>query len=265
MTHAYARGGGEMPAPRGSDEPRRGAAVAANRTPRNGGAGKPETSRFGPRPTRRDTSPWCPDSAGPYRLPAGIKDRLSAALEGRKNRDAAFTLAVFLARFWSSPRRLLCALPVDRRALAEHEALGLSEARVRGALAVLVEVGFLARYEPEAGKKYQRTEGGLQRRAILHRFGEEYAVAFTAANARAQAARGAPAPSRRSVPSRPQPQQVPAPNAVAPRAMSTPQVAQKQSLGGSRVIMGERDQRNPTAVCEGLEAALERLRRGVCP
>lgn len=263
MTHAYARDRGEMPAPRGSDEPRRGAAVAANRTPRNGGAGKQEISRFGPGPARRDTSPWCPDSAGPYRLPAGIKDRLSAALEGRKNRDAAFTLAVFLARFWSSPRRLLCALPVDRRALAEHEALGLSEARVRGALAVLVEVGFLARYEPEAGKKYQRTAGGLQRRAILHRFGEEYAVAFTAANARAQAARGAPAPSRRPVP-RFQHQQAPAPNVVTPRAMSAPQVAQKQSLGGSRVIMGERDQRNPTAVCEGLEAALERLRRGVC-
>lgn len=263
MTHAYARDNGEMPAPRRSDEPRRGASVTTNRAPRNGGAGKPEISRFGPGPARRDTSPWCPDSAGPYRLPAGIKDRLSAALEGRKNRDAAFTLAVFLARFWSSPRRLLCALPVDRRALAEHEALGLSEARVRGALAVLVEVGFLARYEPEAGKKYQRTAGGLQRRAILHRFGEEYAVAFTAANARALAARGAPAPSRRPVP-RFQHQQAPATNVVTPRAMSAPQVAQKQSLGGSRVIMGERDQRNPTAVCEGLEAALERLRRGVC-
>lgn len=263
MTHAYAQGGGGMPASRGSDEPRRGAAVAANRAPRNGGAGKPEISRFGSRPARRDTSPWCPDTAGPYRLPAGIKDRLSAVLEGRKNRDAAFALAVFLARFWSSPRRLLCALPVDRRALAQHEALGLSEARVRGALAVLVEVGFLARYEPEAGKKYQRTEGGLQRRAILHRFGEEYAVAFTAANARAQAARGAPAPSRR-VPSRPQPQRTLAPNVAVPRAMPAPQVAQKQSLGGSRVIMGEMVQRNPTTVCEGLEAALERLRRGVC-
>lgn len=263
MTHAYAQGGGEMPASRGCDEPLRDAAVVAKRAPRNRAAGKPEISRFGSIPAQRDTSPWCPDSPGPYRLPAGIKDRLSAALEGRKNRDAAFALAVFLARFWSSPRRLLCALPVDRRALAEHEALGLSEARVRGALAVLVEVGFLARYEPEAGKKYQRTEGGLQRRAILHRFGEEYAVAFTAANARAQAARGAPAPSRRSVP-RPQPQRAPAPNVAASRTVPTPQVAQKQFLGGSRVIMGEMSQRNPAAVCEGLEAALERLRRGVC-
>ncbi len=239
MTHAYARGGGEVPAPSEFDEPHQRREVVSSR-----GA-------------------WCPDSAGPYRLPAGVRDRLSTALEGRKNRDAAFALAVFLARFWSSPRRLLCAIPVDRRALAEHEALGLTEARVRGALAVLVEVGFLARYEPEAGKKYQRTEGGLQRRAILHRFGEEYAVALMAANARAQAARGAPAPSRRSVPSRPQPQRAPAPSAAAARAIPAAQVAQKQPLGGSRVIMGEMDQRNPTTVCDGLEAALERLRRGV--
>ncbi len=49
-----------------------------------------------------------------------------------------------------------------------------------------------------------------------------------------------------------------------PRVMPAPQVAQKQFLGGSRVIMGEMDQRNPATVCEGLEAALERLRRGVC-
>jgi hypothetical protein len=173
MTQAYARGGGEMPAPREFDEPHHRREVVSSR------------------------AAWWPDSAGPYRLPAGVRDRLSAALAGRKNRDAAFALAVFLARFWSSPRRLLCAIPVDRRALAEHEALGLTEARVRGALAVLVEVGFLARYEPDPGKRYQRTEGGLQRRAILHRFGEEYAVAFTAANARAQAARGAPTPARR--------------------------------------------------------------------
>lgn len=239
MTHAYARGGGEMPAPRGFDEPHHRREVVSSR------------------------AAWCPDSAGPYRLPAGVRDRLSAALAGRKNRDAAFALAVFLARFWSSPRRLLCAIPVDRRALAEHEALGLTEARVRGALAVLVEVGFLARYEPEAGKRYQRTEGGLQRRAILHRFAEEYAVAFTIANARAQVARGAQAPSRRPVPPRPQPQRAPASNVAAPRAMPAPQVAQKQAIGGSRVIMGEIDQQNPETVCEGLEAALERLRRGV--
>lgn len=105
--------------------------------------------------------------------------------------------------------------------LADRDDLGLTEARVRGSLAFLVEIGFLARYEPDPGKKYQRTEGGLQRRAILHRFGEEYAVAFTAANARAQAARGAPAPARRPIP-RPEPQRAPAPNAAAPRAIPAP-------------------------------------------
>ncbi|TGD92498.1 hypothetical protein EU555_34710 [Methylobacterium nonmethylotrophicum] len=197
-----------------------------------------------------------------YRLPRSIADRLETALRGRKNAAACLALAHFLARYWSSPRRLLCAFPIDRRALAEHEALGLTEARVRGALAVLVEVGFLARYEPEAGKRYQRTEGGLQRRAIMHRFGEEYAVAFTAANARAQAARGASAPARRPIP-RPEPQRVPATSVAAPRFMPPTLVAQKQTSPERGVIMGERDQRNPAQPLEGLEAALERLRRGM--
>ncbi len=238
MTHAYARGGGEMPALRKIAEPRQRREVVSSR-----GA-------------------WCPDSAGPYRLPAGIRDRLSAALAGFKNRDAAFALAVFLARFWSSPRRLLCALPVDRRALAGHEALGLTEARVRGALAVLVEVGFLARYEPDPGKKYQRTEGGLQRRAILHRFGEEYAVAFGKANAAAQAARGAPAPARRPIP-RPEAERAPAPRVAAPRPMPSTEVAQKQTSPERGMIMGEEDRLKSQPQCEGLEAALARLRRGM--
>ena len=193
---------------------------------------------------------------GEYRLPRAVANRLDAALQGRKNAPACLALAYFLARFWSSPRRLLCAFPIDRRALAEHEVLGLTEARVRGALAVLVEIGFLARYEPDAGKRYQRTEGGLQRRAILHRFGEEYAVAFTAANARAQAARGAPAPARHPIP-RPQPQRAPAANVAAPRSMPPVELAQKHPIGGSRVIMGEEREASL------LEAAIERLRRGV--
>jgi hypothetical protein len=191
-----------------------------------------------------------------YRLPRSVADRLETALRGRKNAAACLALAHFLARFWSSPRRLLCAIPVDRRALAEHEALGLTEARVRGALAVLVEVGFLARYEPDPGKRYQRTESGLQRRAILHRFGEEYAVAFTAANARAQAARGAQAPSRRPIP-RPEPRQAPAVNVAAATPMPASQLAQKQTSPERGMIMGEERGASP------LEAAIERLRRGV--
>src|SRR3954453_9227359 len=135
-----------------------------------------------------------------YRLPRAVADRLETALRGRKNAPAVLALATWLARFWSAPRRLLYAFPVDRRAVAGREDLGLTEARVRGAVAVLEEIGFLARYEPDPGKRYQRTEEGLHRRPILFRFGEEYGTEFAKANARAQAARGAPAPARRPVP-----------------------------------------------------------------
>lgn len=199
---------------------------------------------------------------GEYRLPRAVADRLETALRGRKNGPACLALATWIARFWSAPRKLLCAIPVDRRAIAGRDDLGLTEARVRGALAVLVEIGFLTRYEPEAGKKYQRTETGLQRRAILHRFGEEYAVAFAAANARAQAARGAPAPARRPIP-RPEPQRAPATNVATPRPMPAPQLAQKQTLGGSRVIMGEQPREQRPEPFPALEAALARWRQAI--
>ncbi|MEN3238981.1 hypothetical protein PUR29_36710 [Methylobacterium ajmalii] len=190
-----------------------------------------------------------------YRLPRAVADRLDAALQGRKNAPACLALAHFLARFWSSPRRLLAAFPIDRRAIAGRDDLGLSEARVRGAIAVLEEIGFLARYEPDPGKRYQRTAEGLHRRPILFRFGEEYGVAFSAANARAQAARGAPAPARRPVP-RPEaprpPVRLPEPSPVV--------LAQKQLIGGSRVIMGEQ---NLGRADSPLEAALARWERAI--
>src|SRR4051812_17002843 len=67
--------------------------------------------------------------AGPYRLPHDVRDRLTLALAPYRNRDAVFTLAVFLGRFWSAPGRIERAFPVDRRALANHPDLGLSEAK----------------------------------------------------------------------------------------------------------------------------------------
>lgn len=140
------------------------------------------------RPTRRDASPWCPESAGPYRLPGDVLDRLSAALAGFRNREAAFALAVFLARFWSAPGRLVLAFPVDRRKLAGRADLGLSEDRIRGALASLEEIGFVAREVPVGRGVYQRTAAGLHRRPILFRFGGEYGEAFGRANARARKA-----------------------------------------------------------------------------
>src|SRR3954452_18847156 len=95
--------------------------------------------------SRSNRHPFTPSSAGPYRLPRDVRDRLATALAPCRNRDAAFALATFLGRFWSTPSRLLTAFPIDRRELAEHAALGFTEARVRGAILTLEEVGFLDR------------------------------------------------------------------------------------------------------------------------
>src|SRR5215211_3999049 len=87
-----------------------------------------------PAPTRSRgvRRPFTPSPcAGPYRLPHDVRDRLTVALVPYRNRDAAFALATFLGRFWSTPNRLLTAFPIDRRELADHVALGLTEARVR--------------------------------------------------------------------------------------------------------------------------------------
>src|SRR3954452_14071944 len=73
---------------------------------------------------RGSRRPFTPSSAGIYRLPHDVRDRLAVALAPCRNRDAAFALATFLGRCWSMPARLLTAFPIDRQ-LAEHAALGL--------------------------------------------------------------------------------------------------------------------------------------------
>src|SRR3954454_4829016 len=114
---------------------------------------------------RGSRQPFAPSKGGVYRLPHGVRDRLTGALTAYRNRDAAFALAVFLARYWSTPARLLTAFPIDRRELAEHAALDLTEARVRGAIRTLEEVGFLDR-AVTSGSTHKPTPDGLHRNPV---------------------------------------------------------------------------------------------------
>src|SRR3954452_14279947 len=154
--------------------------------------------RPAPRRSRGVRCPFTPSlSAGPYRLPHDVRDRLAAALMPYRNRDAAFALATFLGRFWSTPNRLLTAFPIDRRELANHAALGLTEARVRGAIRTLEEVGFLTR-AVASGSTHKPTPDGLHRRPVLFMFGRDYGPLFRMANKRAAAARERRSGSRRT-------------------------------------------------------------------
>src|SRR3954454_13407207 len=118
-----------------------------------------------PRPARARVRglrrPFTPSkNAGPYRLPHDVWDRLVSTLAPARNREAALALAVFLGRFWSAPGRIERAFPIDRAALDNRPVLGLTEAKVRGAVRTLERVGFLDRIEPDRGSCYQRTNEG---------------------------------------------------------------------------------------------------------
>src|SRR3954462_2171692 len=119
---------------------------------------------------------FCDLLTSTYRLPHDVRDRLSAALKPRRNRDACMALATFLGRFWSAPRKLGLPFMLDRRALAPVEGLGLAEARVRGAIRALERVGFLERM-PASGRTHQRTPDGLHRKPVAFTFGATYAEA----------------------------------------------------------------------------------------
>jgi hypothetical protein len=134
---------------------------------------------------RRSFTPQ--QSIGPYKLPHTLSDRLAGMLTGFRNAESAFALATFLSRYWSAPSRLERSFPVDRRALADHRELGLTESQVRGAIRTLEAVGFLDRVIPESGSRYRPTEAGLQRKPVLFRFGTEFLAAFTVANRQAKA------------------------------------------------------------------------------
>jgi hypothetical protein len=217
------------------------------------------------RPRMRSSArrPFCPSQdTGCYRLPHEVRDRLAASLAPFRNRDAAFALAVFLARFWSAPGRVVGSFPIDRRALAHHRDLDLTEARVRGAIRTLEEVGFLDR-AITSGSAYKPTPDGLHRKPILYVFGAEFAPAFIAANKRATAAHDARRQERRA----PGPDATRRPPVALPGA-SVLKSPKSKSEASPVVIMGDlvkgcRRQSLPSKAepDSRLEAALERWRK----
>lgn len=192
-----------------------------------------------------------------YRLPRTIDVCLTAAARELRNAEAVMRLAVFLGRFHTAPGRLGRAFPVDRIALATHDQLGLTEARVRGALMALERIGFVVR-EVMPGSAYRATEHGLHRRPIMFRFAPEFMAAFEKANAAALRARGAGSVARRpltpSMASRPSTASV-----SAPTTRLEPLLAKKQTPAVS-VSFGDQ---SPATSESGLEAALARLRKAV--
>jgi hypothetical protein len=142
------------------------------------------------------------DSPRPYTLPRDVQERLTVALKRFRNREAAHTLAVFLARYWSSPGKLVQAFTIDRRSLSTVDSkvadLNLTEDRIRGAIKTLEAIGFVDR-TVASGSLYKATEDGLRKKPIRFHFGTEYGLMFAQANRRAAAARG-----RRSEAGRPQ-------------------------------------------------------------
>jgi hypothetical protein len=220
-----------------------------------------------PRPRLRSCRrPFHPSPApGPYRLPHAVLDRLQAALQPARNREAGMMLATFLGRFWSAPGRLGLPFPVDRRALSGHRDLALSEGRVRGAIKLLEEVGFLEREEPEPGRRYQPTVEGLHRRPLVYRFAPEYRALLTAANRRPRRAPGKAQDGRRALAA-----------AILPATPSRPSwrpaepctnSPKNTSQASATLLMGEVRKGLPegsftlpeTCGNSGVEAALQRL------
>jgi hypothetical protein len=201
-----------------------------------------------------------------------VKDRLTSALERFRNREAAYTLAVFLGRFWSMPGRVALPFPIDRRALADREDLALTEAQVRGAIRVLERVGFLDR-ALTSGSRYKPTPNGLRRKPIPFTFGSEYAPLFIAANGRAAAARGGQERERR--PQTPDDRKRASAgsagahkNTVRPAPIFSRPNSPKGSEAERPVLMGEMRKTSgipPKAFVPdaNLDAALERLKQGV--
>lgn len=147
----------------------------------------PLTRRLEPMLRRRRTPIRPVLGNGRYRLPRAVLDLLGSSLSGFRNAEATFALAAFIARFWTAPGRLGAPFPIDRRALAGHPDLGLTEGQVRGAIRTLERIGFLDRSIVERGSRYQQRGDELHRKPVLFEFGEPYGAAFRKANLIARA------------------------------------------------------------------------------
>jgi hypothetical protein len=185
--------------------------------------------------------------SGPYRLPHAVREQLQQLLTDFRNAEAAYALAVFLGRFWSSPNRLDLTFPIDRRALADHRDLQLTEAKIRGAIKTLERIGFLDRSVIEKGSKFRLKDSELHRKPIMFLFGAEFREAFSRANKRTKIAN----PARKALPSR-----VPAFGANSPKNKSP---EPKVFLMGE-VRKAADNEVQPAASNSRLEAALERWR-----
>jgi hypothetical protein len=217
----------------------------------------PRPSRARVRSLRR---PFTPSrTAGPYRLPHEVWDRLVSTLTPARNRDAALALAVFLGRFWSTPARLVSAFPIDRRELANRPDLRLTEAQVRGAIRALEAVGFLDRAISDKGSRHKLTGAGeLHRKPVLFQFGSDYAVSFSRANQRAQAARERHSHGRRAL--NPVTASRASTGFQSPAALSSPK---DKGSEAAKVFMGELRPTlpKPPSLNPKLEAALERWKK----
>src|SRR5215207_7627370 len=165
-------------------------------------------------------------------------------------------LATFIARFWTAPKRLGLPFMLDRRALAPIEALGLTEARVRGAIRALERVGFLERMSA-SGRTHQATPDGLHRRPVAFTFGTDYRDAFSIANKRAAAARDRRSRiGRAQMPAAPQRPSTPLPTA---RPANSPKYSPSEA---SKVHLGEMVSHPPESTFQNaaLRAALDRWR-----
>lgn len=136
---------------------------------------------------RRCRRPFYPSIhvGGNYRMPDPVRDLLGDMLQGRRNAEACYALAVHLARNHAGSR-LTEAFTVsrrgfdDRNGMAGIEALGLSEKQIRNALKALEEIGFLVR-DIRRGNGWQDTSEGFRKAPIRFRFGPDFFALFLAA------------------------------------------------------------------------------------